>query len=286
MAGSTRIWWDRDLDPGGRPIRPDVRSTGHEIWEQACRRTRAVVSDQAPAAELMENAVAQVSRYLDRIGAPLPSAKQGLLMTAFCRSLERYASKSARLELAGTSTELRTGSAEERWVAQSNARLDLEIILRRLSGRNAQILVLRAADYEWKGNRGSAGDFSGPGSEQLRVEPVPHNFLAMFLAELTKILGVDLRPPETVGSYHPTLQPAPFDPSLHFFGAHVESLRQGVFGEPVLPHARARSQPVQHRANRSGPSPQQHGDLLKRVCCDQVEKFLLLGLGPRPVGTP
>ena len=150
MAGSTRVWWDRDLDQGGRPIRPDVRSAGHEIWEQACRRTRAVVSDQAPAAELMENAVAQVSRYLDRIGAPLSSAKQGLLMTAFCRSLERYASKSARRELAGTSAELRTRTGEERWVAQSNARLDLEIILRRLSGRNAQVLVLRAADYEWK----------------------------------------------------------------------------------------------------------------------------------------
>ena len=71
-------------------------------------------------------------------------------MTAFCRSLERYASKSARLELAGTSAELRTGIAEERWVARSNARLDLEIILHRLSGRNAQVLVLRAADYEWK----------------------------------------------------------------------------------------------------------------------------------------
>lgn len=98
----------------------------------------------------METAVAQVSRYLDRIGAPLSPAKHGLLMTAFCRSLERYASRSARLELAGAAAELRTPVAEERWVAQSNARLDLEIILRRLSGRNAQVLVLRAADYEWK----------------------------------------------------------------------------------------------------------------------------------------
>jgi DNA-directed RNA polymerase specialized sigma24 family protein len=94
--------------------------------------------------------VAQVSRYLDRIGAPFSPGKHGLLMTAFCRSLERYASRWARLELTGASTELRTRIAEERWVGQSNARLDLEFILRRLSGRNAQVLMLRAADYEWK----------------------------------------------------------------------------------------------------------------------------------------
>ena len=127
-----------------------MRLAGHEIWEQARRRTSAVVSDQTPAAELMENAVAQVSRYLDRIGAPLSPAKHGLLMTAFCRSLERYASRSARLELAGASTELRSCISDERWVARSDARLDLEFILRRLSGRNAQVLMLRAADYEWK----------------------------------------------------------------------------------------------------------------------------------------
>ena len=109
-----------------------------------------MVSDQAPAAELLENAVAQVSRYLDRIGAPVSPGKHGLLMAAFCRSLERYASRSARLELAGASSDLQNRVADESWIARSNARLDLEIILRRLSGRNAQVLMLRAADYEWK----------------------------------------------------------------------------------------------------------------------------------------
>ena len=33
-----------------------------------------------PLTELMENSVAQVSRYLDRIGAPESSQKHGLLM--------------------------------------------------------------------------------------------------------------------------------------------------------------------------------------------------------------
>lgn len=89
------------MDRAGRPIRPDVRLAGHEIWEQACRRTWALLGDHAPAAELMESTVAQVSRYLDRVGAPSSTRKHGLLLVAFCRALRRYAAKSKRLELVG-----------------------------------------------------------------------------------------------------------------------------------------------------------------------------------------
>ncbi len=149
-AGRVLVWWDRDVDQAGRPIRADVRLAGHEIWEQACRRTRAEVADHAPAAELMETAVAQVSRYLDRIGAPLSSRKHGLLMVAFCRSLRRYASRSERLELAGASSELANRIADECWVARANTRLDLENVVRQLSDRNANVLLLKAAGYEWK----------------------------------------------------------------------------------------------------------------------------------------
>ena len=138
------------MDRAGRPIRPDVRLAGHEIWEQACQRTRALLADQGPAAELMENTVAQVSRYLDRIGAPLSTRKHGLLLVAFCRALRRYAAKSSRLELVGGPGELRNHTADNAWVRQANARLDLERIVRLLSERNAAVLTLRAAEYEWK----------------------------------------------------------------------------------------------------------------------------------------
>ena len=141
-------WWDRDLDHTGRPIRRDVRLAGHEIWEQACQRTHILLADDGPAAELMECTVAQVSRYLDRIGAPPSTRKHGLLFLAFCRALRRYAAKSSRLELVGEADEL--SNRTNTWVRQVEVRLDLERIVRQLSERNAAVLTLRAAAYEWK----------------------------------------------------------------------------------------------------------------------------------------
>jgi hypothetical protein len=152
MAHTARalVWWDREVDQAGRPIRPDVRLAGHEIWQQACQRTQALLDDQGPAAELMENTVAQVSRYLDRIAAPESSSKHGLLMVAFCRRLRRYATKLNRLELVGGTGELSNRTLDEGWIGQVNARLELEKVVRKLSHRNGTLLMLRAAGYEWK----------------------------------------------------------------------------------------------------------------------------------------
>jgi DNA-directed RNA polymerase specialized sigma24 family protein len=105
----------------------------------------------------MENTVAQVSRYLDRIGAPLSTRKHGLLLVAFCRTLRRYAAKSSRLELVGGSEELSHHTADNAWVRQVNARLDFEKIVRQLSERNAAVLTLRAAEYEWNEIAGRFG---------------------------------------------------------------------------------------------------------------------------------
>jgi len=149
-AGRILVWWDRDFDHAGRPIRADVRSAGHDIWEQACRRTEALLGDRAPAAELMENSVLQVSRYLDRTSTPLTARKHGLLLVAFCRALRRHAAKMSRWDLVGGSAELSIHTIDEGWAAQVNARLDLENIVRQLTERNGNVLMLRAAGYEWK----------------------------------------------------------------------------------------------------------------------------------------
>jgi DNA-directed RNA polymerase specialized sigma24 family protein len=108
------------------------------------------IHDVGPAAELMENAVTQVSRYLDRIGAPSCSRKHGLVMLAFCRALRRYAAKSKRVELLGGTNDLCDCAVDDGWLERVEARLELEKIVRRLSDRNAEVLMLRAAGFEWK----------------------------------------------------------------------------------------------------------------------------------------
>jgi DNA-directed RNA polymerase specialized sigma24 family protein len=110
----------------------------------------AAIAEDAPAAELMEAAVAQISRYLDRIDAPLSSRKHGLVMVAFCRALRRYRAKSARLELVGTASDFGNLAIADAWLARANTRLDLEKFVRRLTSRNADVLMLRAAGYDWK----------------------------------------------------------------------------------------------------------------------------------------
>jgi hypothetical protein len=149
-TGRILVWWDREVDGVGRRIRPDARLAAHEIWEQACQRTVATLGDHGPAAELMECAVAQVSRYLDRVGAPAGARKHGLLMVAFCRNLRRLAAKLGRVELAGGATELGMHANSRTWIDRTNARLDLERIVRHLTKPSTTVLMLRAAGFEWK----------------------------------------------------------------------------------------------------------------------------------------
>jgi DNA-directed RNA polymerase specialized sigma24 family protein len=148
--GRILSWWDREVDRAGRPIRDDVRSAAHEVWKEACRRTRSLLADPAQAADVMEDSVAQVSRYLDRIGAPSASPKNGLLLLAFSRVLGRLAAKSRRLESAGGAVELSSRAVDHSWSRQVDARLDLERIIRRLSERSGTVLALRAAGHNWE----------------------------------------------------------------------------------------------------------------------------------------
>jgi DNA-directed RNA polymerase specialized sigma24 family protein len=143
-------WWDQEVDRTGRPIRDDVRSAAHEVWKEACRRTQSLLADPAQAADVMEDSVAQLSRYLDRISAPSSSSKNALLLLAFSRGLRRLAAKSRRLEPAGGAVELSSRAVDHGWSRQVDARLDLENIVRKLSERNRVVLALRAASYTWE----------------------------------------------------------------------------------------------------------------------------------------
>lgn len=147
-AANGHLWWDREVDSTGNLIREDVRAAGHDVWKQACLRTRAMLGDSSAAADLMECAVAQVSRYLDRRGIR-PSQIHGLLLTAFCRGLRRYASKLQRLEFVGGVAELSSRTIDNSWCNRIHTTLDLQNILKQLSAHNAAVLKLKIEGFNW-----------------------------------------------------------------------------------------------------------------------------------------
>src|SRR5208337_118334 len=145
------VWWDKEVDAAGRPIRLDVRTAAHQIWDAARRQAQHLLGDASEAPELMENAVAEVSRYLDRSGAELFTQNTaGILMCAICRSLRRYARKLSRLELAGGSTELSERRIAPDWTALVELRLDLERLTHHLNDKSRTMLDLRRNGFDWK----------------------------------------------------------------------------------------------------------------------------------------
>lgn len=97
--GGNPSWWDRDFDYTGRPIRTDVRTAAHEVWNYACGRVQALLGDTTDAASMMgENGLPGIA--VDGIGSPPFSGNiNGLLIAAFCRLLRRYRMKIRRTEL-------------------------------------------------------------------------------------------------------------------------------------------------------------------------------------------
>jgi DNA-directed RNA polymerase specialized sigma24 family protein len=156
MAGThtTRYWWDRDVDAKGSQIRSDLRTTAHEIWERACNQTQSVLGETTLAGELMEQAIGQASRYLDRKGVPLDSLSHshltGLMLRCFWTVLQRHARALRRLELVGGTLELSNLVSTTTWSDQIEARVDYERIVSLLSEKCRTILALRAAGYAWK----------------------------------------------------------------------------------------------------------------------------------------
>lgn len=145
------LWWDRDVDRAGRPIRPDVRTAAHGIWGCACRQAQSLISDSSQAAEIMESTVAQVSRYLDRGGVVVFSREiEGLLMVAFQRALYRRVAKLRRIENWGGTGELSHRAVDRTWALQVHAHLQLDQVVRLLCEKSHTILALRYAGYTWK----------------------------------------------------------------------------------------------------------------------------------------
>jgi predicted transcriptional regulator len=150
-SSEVALWWDRDVDRAGRPIRPDVRTAAHGVWGSACKQAQSLISDSSQAADIMESTVAQVSRYLDRNGVVVFSREmEGLLMVAFQRALYRRVAKLRRVENWGGSGELSHRAIDRTWAHQVHAHLELDQVVCLLCERSRTILALRYAGYTWK----------------------------------------------------------------------------------------------------------------------------------------
>ncbi len=153
FSNRSSLWWDRELDSAGRPLRPDVRSAARQVWNQACARIETILGDSSDAAMLMEKSVAQVSRYLDRRDrAPHTDDARALLMFALCRAVRRYALKLQRVQLIGDFSEFYEPLPPGRTCVptKEDCRLDAEKAARRLSPRARAMFDLRRVGLEWK----------------------------------------------------------------------------------------------------------------------------------------
>lgn len=147
----THLWWDKELDRAGRPIREDVRAAAREIWKLACQTTRAVLGDHSEAAEILEGVVEQISRYLDKKECLSFSVNTAALLTvSFRRRLQKHARKLARVELVGGTSELAESLPGANSFDEVTRQIDLEKIVLRLSVRNLRILIMRLKGRGWK----------------------------------------------------------------------------------------------------------------------------------------
>lgn len=151
LSGKGPLWWDRESDPTGKPIRLDVRSAAREVWNDACNRTRALLGEPCEAAGFMERSVMQISRYLNRRELPMFSQDtSGLLMCAFCRALRRHVAMVRRIELAHDLSEVSEPRPTRPWTSEEDCRLDAEKATRQMSERGRQMYELRHAGFEWR----------------------------------------------------------------------------------------------------------------------------------------
>jgi hypothetical protein len=154
----TSLWWDRDVDECGRPLRTDVREAAHQIWTSACGQARRMLGEDSDAPELIEGAVKSTSQYLDKRNIPLYTADTNALVAlAFRRSLRRLARRRARLETLGSSNELAEIAVTTDLRDSVDRHLFLEQLTRELNPRSRGVLRLRLDGFDWKAIARSLG---------------------------------------------------------------------------------------------------------------------------------
>jgi hypothetical protein len=150
LSNDSFAWWDQEFDAAGRPIRLDVRMAAQQFWKSACHKTRALVGEPWDAAALLERAVAQVSRYLDRRAvAPLSQDAGRVLRCAFYRGLRRHAARLRRNRSSDVANEISAASVSRQCTTKEDCKLDAEKTARHLTGRAQDMYQLRCVGHDW-----------------------------------------------------------------------------------------------------------------------------------------
>lgn len=149
MESPELLWFDREFDSFGNPIRSDVREAAKAKWPQlSALARRRFGGRESEIQELFEKSVEIVSRYLDRKKAP-PQDPSALLALRFRQELHALGRRVDRVTTAGTSTDLEPMLGGSEWREQADRHIFLEELVRHLSKQNRTVLRLRGAGYEW-----------------------------------------------------------------------------------------------------------------------------------------
>lgn len=145
------MWWDRDVDDQGRPVRTDVRQAAHQLWPEAVKRTRRMISDPAEAAELIEISVVCISHHLDRKETPafaenIPS----LLSLHFSQELRHLAKKLGRIKLVGDNSAIEAFAVVEDWTERIDRHHDFEKAMGYFRPRMRILVYMRLELHSWE----------------------------------------------------------------------------------------------------------------------------------------
>lgn len=148
-SSSERLWWDREYDQVGNPIREDVREAAKKKWPQLLALAQRTLNNcDLEAQQLLEQVVEYISRYLSERKTP-PHDPSGLLVIKFREELRKLARKQHRLRPSGGSSDMELMLPATEWGEETDRRIFLAELIRALSKENRSVLRLRRAGYEW-----------------------------------------------------------------------------------------------------------------------------------------
>jgi hypothetical protein len=146
------LWWDRESDPTGKPIRLDVRSAAREVWSE-----RRLQSDSSVARGAMRRGGADGKIDCSDFTVSQPPRTVHVFAgherpsdVRFRSSPSPTCSKVRRIELAHDLSEVSEPHPSRSCTTKENCRSDAEKGAQQLNERGRQMYALRHAGFEWR----------------------------------------------------------------------------------------------------------------------------------------